>query len=173
MAASTGAMIARDRLAQIAASLTPEKRQDLEAERARLVQLLLDPEAAAAAAAEVQSMVAAAQEAAAAAASAAAAAAAAAATGGLGAQPSAATLAATEKGSTAGSTTAAARKAAPVTRRVPAPPKLPGLASAHYVLDFGYATKGVNKTRKVKISNTSMQRVRMRLFAFHHLPLQT
>jgi hypothetical protein len=152
-------MAARDRLAQAAASMSPERRQDLEAERARLVHLLLDPAATAAAAAEVASMVAAAQEAAASAAAAATAAAATVAAP-LAAQPSATTVAATERGSVAGGKGGAKQTAV---RRLPPPPQLPELASAHYLLDFGFAAKGVNKTRKVKITNTSMQSVQ---FAF-------
>jgi hypothetical protein len=139
-APSAAAMAARDKLAQIAAGLSPEQQQDLEAERARLVQLLLDPLSAAAAVAEIGGMVAAAQDAATAATTAAAPAAA------------ATTL-------NAATTNPASNKAAATLRRLPAAPKIPDLASAHYVLDFGFATKGVNKARKVKITNTSMQQV--------------
>ena len=153
-AVSAGVMAARDKLAQLAASLSPEKRQELEAERARLVQLLLDPTSAAAAAAEVSAMVQAARDVAAAAASTAQAPLAAAPSAlALGAQPSAATVAT--------AVTAAGSKAG-FGRRMPLPPKLPNLVAAHYVLDFGFATKGVNKIRKVKITNTSMQQVRSR-----------
>jgi hypothetical protein len=41
----------------------------------------------------------------------------------------------------------------PPPRRVP--PKLPELYGGHYLVDFGYVTKGTNKTRKVKLINTS------------------
>jgi hypothetical protein len=134
-------MAARDKLAHMLAGLSAERQQDLEAERARLVQLLLDPPSAVAAAAEVAAMTAATQEAASAAAAAAA--------GPLA------------PGSAASDSDASAAKPA-VLRRLPAPPKLPGVAAAHYLLDFGFATKGVNKARKVKITNTSMQQVRGR-----------
>jgi hypothetical protein len=46
------------------------------------------------------------------------------------------------------------------TRRLPAPPKIPELVSGHYVLDFGCVTKGINKSRKVKMTNMSTQQVR-------------
>lgn len=39
------------------------------------------------------------------------------------------------------------------------PPKLPELVSAHYVLDFGSVTKGINKSKKVKLTNMSPQQV--------------
>jgi hypothetical protein len=38
-------------------------------------------------------------------------------------------------------------------------PKLPELVSAHYVLDFGSMTKGINKSKKVKLTNMSNQQV--------------
>jgi hypothetical protein len=39
------------------------------------------------------------------------------------------------------------------------PPKLPELVSGHYLLDFGCVTKGINKSRKVKMTNLSPQQV--------------
>jgi hypothetical protein len=44
-------------------------------------------------------------------------------------------------------------------RRPPAPPPLPELVSGHYLLDFGYVTKGINKSKKVKITNLGTQPV--------------
>ncbi|KXZ49496.1 hypothetical protein GPECTOR_21g722 [Gonium pectorale] len=41
-------------------------------------------------------------------------------------------------------------------------PPLPSLAVAHYVLDFGYVVKGLSRTRKFKITNTSNQQVSFR-----------
>ncbi len=38
-------------------------------------------------------------------------------------------------------------------------PALPALAVAHYVLDFGYVVKGLTRVRKFKITNTSNQQV--------------
>jgi hypothetical protein len=38
-------------------------------------------------------------------------------------------------------------------------PKLPELVSAHYVLDFGSVTKGINKSKKVKLTSMSPQQV--------------
>jgi hypothetical protein len=32
--------------------------------------------------------------------------------------------------------------------------------SAHYVLDFGSVTKGINKSKKVKLTNMSPQQVK-------------
>lgn len=52
-----------------------------------------------------------------------------------------------------------AGKGAARTRRPPQAPKLPDLWSAHYLLDFGFVTKGINKSRKVKLTNTSTQTV--------------
>lgn len=46
------------------------------------------------------------------------------------------------------------------TRRLPVAPKLPELVSGHYLLDFGCVTKGVNKSRKVKMTNMSTQQVK-------------
>lgn len=45
-------------------------------------------------------------------------------------------------------------------RRPPVAPKIPELVSGHYLLDFGYVTKGTNKSRKVKLTNMSTQQVR-------------
>ena len=39
-------------------------------------------------------------------------------------------------------------------------PKVPELCAAHYVLDFGYVSKGLNKSRKIKFTNISTQPVR-------------
>jgi hypothetical protein len=156
-AVSAGAMAARDRLLQLAASLTPERRLDLEAERARLMHMLLDPATAASAAAELSTAVASAR-------AANAAAVAALAPPPLQAAPSAATLGAQPSAGTVGTavTRGGRTAASAAARRAPPAPKLPELASAHYVLDFGFATKGVNKSRKVKFTNTSMQQVRRR-----------
>jgi hypothetical protein len=41
---------------------------------------------------------------------------------------------------------------------IPVPPH-PALAVAHYVLDFGYVVKGVARTKKFKLTNTSSQQV--------------
>lgn len=56
----------------------------------------------------------------------------------------------------ANAATAVARTA----RRTPVAPKLPQLVSGHYVLDFGSVIKGVNKSKKVKMTNMSSQLVR-------------
>jgi hypothetical protein len=45
------------------------------------------------------------------------------------------------------------------TRKGPVPPKIPELVSGHYLLDFGCVTKGINKSRKVKLTNMSTQHV--------------
>lgn len=45
------------------------------------------------------------------------------------------------------------------TKRPPVAPKIPELISGHYVLDFGSVVKGVNKSRKVKMTNMSSQLV--------------
>jgi hypothetical protein len=45
------------------------------------------------------------------------------------------------------------------TRKGPVPPKIPELVSGHYLLDFGCVIKGVNKSRKVKLTNMSTQYV--------------
>ncbi|PNH08880.1 Hydrocephalus-inducing protein [Tetrabaena socialis] len=39
---------------------------------------------------------------------------------------------------------------------------LPSLSVAHYVLDFGYVVKGLTRTRKFKLTNTSSQQVTFR-----------
>lgn len=159
-ALSAAALAARDRAARATAGLTAEKRLELEAERARLVQLLLDPAVAASASAEVAAMVATAQAAAAEALAAAAA---------LAPQPSVSDASDSEQsGSNGGRALSVPRRSVPgasaaAMRRLPPAPKLPAVASAHYVLDFGYATKGVNKTRKVKVTNTSVQQVQFLL----------
>ncbi|GIL73964.1 hypothetical protein Vretifemale_3957, partial [Volvox reticuliferus] len=41
-------------------------------------------------------------------------------------------------------------------------PPLPALAVAHYVVDFGYVVKGLTRTRKFRITNTSSQQVSFR-----------
>ena len=187
-AASNGATLARDRLAQLAAELGPEKRADLEAERARLVHVLLDPACAEAAAAEVAAMVAAAQEAAAAALLEAqrrrrSTQGSALSDGDGGARSEAGESSSGGSrdgggnghggdggsvhsgsgggGDGAGSEKAAAAATAAALRRLPPPPKLPPIASAHYVLDFGFAAKGVNRTRKVKVTNASVQQIQV------------
>lgn len=64
-----------------------------------------------------------------------------------------------KEGSISAATDAAGKAS---TRRAPAPPKIPELVSGHYVLDFGCVTKGINKSRKVKMTNMSTQQVRER-----------
>lgn len=44
-------------------------------------------------------------------------------------------------------------------RRPVSAPVVLGLVAAHYVVDFGYVTKGTSKSRKVKLSNISTQAV--------------
>lgn len=44
-------------------------------------------------------------------------------------------------------------------KRAPVAPKIPELVSGHYLLDFGCVTKGINKSRKVKLTNMSTQQV--------------
>lgn len=44
-------------------------------------------------------------------------------------------------------------------RRPLAAPELPELVSGHYLLDFGSVTKGINKSKKVKMINLSSQMV--------------
>jgi hypothetical protein len=46
-----------------------------------------------------------------------------------------------------------------VPKRAPVAPKIPELVSGHYLLDFGCVTKGINKSRKVKLTNMSTQQV--------------
>lgn len=60
---------------------------------------------------------------------------------------------------TAAGGTAAAPQAEAAARRTPVPPKLPELVSGHYLLDFGCVAKGINKSRKVKLTNMSTQQV--------------
>jgi hypothetical protein len=57
----------------------------------------------------------------------------------------------------AGDDAAAAVDLAPGVKRTPLQPKLPELVSGHYLLDFGSVTKGINKQRKVKLTNLSAQ----------------
>ena len=45
------------------------------------------------------------------------------------------------------------------TKRPTAAPAIPELVSGHYLLDFGYTTKGINKSKKVKLTNMGMQQV--------------
>ncbi|KAG2489301.1 hypothetical protein HYH03_012133 [Edaphochlamys debaryana] len=47
-------------------------------------------------------------------------------------------------------------------RVAPIMPSLPALAVAHYVLDFGYVVKGLTRTRKFRLTNTSNQQVSFR-----------
>lgn len=46
------------------------------------------------------------------------------------------------------------------TRHPPVAPKLPELVSGHYLLDFGSVVKGINKSKKVKMTNMSSQQVK-------------
>jgi hypothetical protein len=45
------------------------------------------------------------------------------------------------------------------TKRPLAAPAVPELISGHYLLDFGYTTKGINKSKKVKLTNMGVQQV--------------
>jgi hypothetical protein len=144
---------------QLQSALKPESRLEYEAERLRLKQLLLKLEGAADSRASPRSSSASSSRA----------------SSAVPKTPSRSTslkgAAAASKGSPAASSaapsaglvaTAAGPDAAAgqaVPKRAPVTPKIPGLVSGHYLLDFGCVTKGINKSRKVKLTNMSTQLV--------------
>lgn len=146
---------------QLQASLTPEKRLENEAERLRLKQLLLKLEGGVAASPDGNSRRASTSSRAS---SAVAKTAGKAASIKSDAEAGGASVAAPQASMASISSSPAAAPSAeaggqPASRRGPVPPKLPALVSGHYLLDFGRVTKGINKSRKVKVTNMSTQQV--------------
>lgn len=147
-------------LLQLNASLTPEKRLENEAERLRLKQLLLKLEAGTVASSTSDSTRRASSSSRASSANAKNAGRTASAKGDS--ESSTNPVAAPQASmASLGSSPAAAgdAKVESAPRRGPVPPKIPALVSGHYVLDFGCVTKGINKSRKVKLTNMSTQQV--------------
>lgn len=132
---------------QLQASLPAEKRLDNEAERIRLVQQLLLADSTSSSS-HIASKASTRRSSSASSAK----------SGKTGAaavqqlQPVAAVAAAEPSSADAASTVGGSA-------RPPVAPKLPELVSAHYVLDFGSVTKGINKSKKVKLTNMSPQQV--------------
>lgn len=145
---------------QVQASLAPEKRLENEAERLRLKQQLLKLEGGATVSSTSDNSRRASTSSRAS--SATAHAAGKTASVFRGSDTSTGTSAAAQSSMVSLSTSPAAVTAepgVPSTRKGPVPSKIPELVSGHYLLDFGCVTKGINKSRKVKLTNMSTQHV--------------
>jgi hypothetical protein len=147
---------------QLQASLTPEKRLENEAERQRLKQLLLRQEAGVPASPDGSHRGSTSTSRA----SSAGAKPAGKAANIKGKQEASVSVAAPQVSMASISSSPAAVLSAeaggqPAPRHGPVPPKIPALVSGHYLLDFGCVTKGINKSRKVKLTNMSTQQVRL------------
>lgn len=140
--------------------MTPEKRLENEAERLRLKQLLLKLEGGVAANPDGSRRASTSSRASSAVAKTAGKAASIKSDAEGGASVAAPQASMASIGSSPAAALSAEAGGQPAPRRGPVPPKLPALVSGHYLLDFGCVTKGINKSRKVKLTNMSTQQVR-------------
>lgn len=164
-AVSTGALLAKDKLAHALGLLPPERRLEVEAERLRLIQMLLlatpavdsEMEAAGGVDSDVCNPAAARGSGACTSLSGTAPASLSSSPAVLAAAQSAASS--TDSVPTAQQVAPAGAAAASPQRRLPPQPQLPALISGHYLLDFGPVVKGLSKSRKVRLSNLGSQAV--------------